>query len=82
MTKCHPYRQDSIIAFVAYAIYKELERRLEAAHIPMTPKRAAELTQTMYELTFKYPQQPAVQTARLQMCPEQQQLYDLICPEK
>ena len=78
----HRIEAHILIAFVAYAIYKELERRLEAAHIPMTPKRAAELTQTMYELTFTYPQQLAVQTALLKMCPEQQQLYDLICPHK
>ena len=42
-----------LVAFVAYTIYKELERRLHAADLPISPRRAAELTQTMYEMTFR-----------------------------
>ncbi|MBS3821195.1 MAG: transposase [Planctomycetes bacterium] len=47
-----------LVAFVAYAIYKELERRLSEAGLPISPKRAAELTQTMYEMTFRLPNDP------------------------
>lgn len=68
-----------LVAFVAYTIYKELERRLEARKIPISGKRAAELTQTMYEMTFRYPDDPVEQSILLKMSPEQQALYDLIC---
>ena len=47
--------------------------------IPISPKRAAELTQTMYEMTFKLPNDPEQQKILLQMDADQQQLYDLIC---
>lgn len=68
-----------LVAFVAYTIYKELERRLHEAGIAMSSKRAAELTQTMYEMSFKLPNDPEKQKILLQMDDEQQQLYDLIC---
>lgn len=67
-----------LVAFVAYTIYKELERRLHEAGIAMSPKRAAELTQTMYEMKFRYPSDPVDQQILLQMDTEQQQLYDLL----
>lgn len=67
-----------LVAFVAYTIYKELERRLKDAGIPISPQRAAELTQTMYEMTFRYPDDPENQRMLLQMDPAQQQLYNLI----
>jgi transposase len=67
-----------LVAFVAYTIYKELERRLTEKDVPISPKRAAELTQTMYEMTFRYPEDPEEQHILLQMDPEQQQIYDLI----
>ena len=67
-----------LVAFVAYTIYKELERRLTKKKIPISPKRAAELTQTMYEMTFRYPGDPEDQQILLQMDAEQRQLYNLI----
>lgn len=67
-----------LIAFVAYTIYKELERRLTDAKLPLSPKRAIELTQTMYEMTFTLPNDPTEQRILLKMDPEQQALYDLI----
>jgi transposase len=67
-----------LVAFVAYAIYKELERRLAEAGLPMSPKRAIELCQTMYEMTFTLPNDPQQQRILLKMDPEQQALYDLI----
>ena len=68
-----------LVAFVAYTIYKELERRLNEKKMPISPKRAAELTQTMYEMTFRFPEDPENQRILLKMDPEQQLLYDLIC---
>ncbi|MFP4105589.1 MAG: transposase [Phycisphaerae bacterium] len=67
-----------LVAFVAYTIYKELERRLGQAGMTMSPKRAAELTQTMYEMTFRLPNDPQDYRKLLQMDPEQQALYDLL----
>ncbi len=71
-----------LVAFVAYTIYKELERQLDEASIEMSPKRAAELTQTMYEMTFRYPNEAEQQRILLKMDAEQQQLYDLIYPPR
>lgn len=68
-----------LVAFVAYTIYKELERRLGEAGVVMSPKRAAELTQTMYEMTFRLPNDPEDHRKLLQMDTEQQALYDLLC---
>lgn len=67
-----------LIAFVAYAIYKELERRLAERKLPISPQRAIELTQTMYELRFELPNDPKVQHVLLKMDAEQQMLYDLL----
>jgi len=67
-----------LVAFVAYTIYKELERRLAEAGLTMSPKRAIELCQTMYEMTFTLPNDPQQQRILLKMDPEQQALYDLI----
>jgi transposase len=68
-----------LIAFVAYTIYKELERRLAKERLPISPQRAIELTQTMYELRFELPNDPEVQHVLLKMDAEQQMLYDLLC---
>jgi len=67
-----------LVAFVAYTIYKELERRLSEKKIPISPKRAAELTQTIYEMTFRYPDDPEDQKILLKMDSEQRLLYDTI----
>ena len=67
-----------LVAFVAYTIYKELERRLHGAGMTMSPKRAAELTQAMYEMSFKLPNDPALHQILLRMDAKQQQVYDLI----
>lgn len=71
-----------LVAFVAYTIYKELERRLEEANLPISAKRAAELTQTMYEMQFRFPDDPVDQHILLKMDDEQQEVYDLICSQK
>lgn len=44
------------IAFVAYTIYKEVERRLAEKNIPLSPARVAELTRTMYTIKIKIPE--------------------------
>jgi hypothetical protein len=67
-----------LIAFVAYTIYKELERLLTRDNLPISPQRAIELTKTMYEMRFELPNDPEVQHVLLKMDAEQQMLYDLL----
>ncbi|MFW5690713.1 MAG: IS1634 family transposase, partial [Planctomycetota bacterium] len=67
-----------LVAFVAYTIYKELERRLGEAGLAMSPKRAIELSQTMYQMTFTLPNDPQERQLLLKMDPAQQVLYDLL----
>lgn len=66
------------IAFTAYTIYKELERLLRKAGIAMSAKRAAELTQTMYELEYSLPGSKERKRQLLKMDDEQQTLYDIV----
>ena len=66
------------MAFIAYTIHKELERRLNLAQIPISPQRAAELTQTMYEMMFRLPDDPQPHRMLLQMDDDQQRFYDLL----
>jgi len=67
-----------LIAFVAYTIYKELERQLTKGQLSISPQRAIELTQTMYELRFELPNDPEAQHILLKMNAEQQRLYELL----
>lgn len=67
-----------LVAFIAYTIFKELERRLKEANIAISPNRAAELTQTMYEISFNLPTDPNLHRVLLQMDQEQRQLYNLL----
>ena len=61
-----------LVAFVAYTIYKELERRLGKAGLAMSPKRAIELCHTMYQMTFTLPNDPQERRILLKMDLEQQ----------
>ncbi len=67
-----------LMAFVASTIYKERKRRLGEAGVPITPQRAAELSQTMHEMTFRLPDDPEHRRKLLQMDAEQQAFYDLL----
>lgn len=56
----HHYRRKRIeshicIAFVAYTIYKEIERLLEKYQAGFSVKRATELTHNMYQITCEMP---------------------------
>ena len=66
------------IAFVAYTIYKELERLLEAGETGISPKRAADLTHNMYELDYTLPDSRERKHKILRMCPEQQIVHDIV----
>lgn len=78
----HHYRRKRIeahlcIAFVAYTIYKELERLLEKHKAGFSPKRAAELTHNMYELEYVLPNSKKKRKTVLKMDFEQQILYNI-----
>lgn len=66
------------IAFVAYTIYKELERLLKKENIEMSPKRAAELTHNMYEIEFILPKSRKKEKIILKMDEDQELLRSLI----
>jgi hypothetical protein len=66
------------IAFVAYTVYKELERLLKRHRAEMSPRRAAGLTHTMYELSCTLPGEAKRTNVLLKMDEEQQTLYDII----
>jgi transposase len=66
------------IAFTAYSIYKELERVLYAEKSTLSLKKAAELTQNMYQITYTLPESGHTKTRLLTMDPKQQELYDII----
>jgi len=63
------------IAFVAYTIYKELERLLLKHKVGFSPKRAAELTHNMYELEYKLPNATDTERVILKMDDEQLAVY-------
>ena len=66
------------VAFVAYTLYKELERLLEDTKSAITAQRAVELTHTMYEMIVDLPDDPEPQHVLLRMDAEQQELYDVL----
>lgn len=66
------------IAFVAYSIWKELERLLKQRGVDMTPTRAADLTHTMYAIEYAVPEVGTKDFAILQMENEQQSLSDAV----
>lgn len=60
------------IAFVAYAIFKELEMLLKKDGIEMSAQRAGELAQNMYELHYTLPDSSEHRRLILKMDEEQQ----------
>ena len=66
------------ISFTAYAIYKELERILYKGGAPFSVKRAAELTQNMYQLKVVLPESQKQKTILLKMDEHQTLLTKII----
>lgn len=66
------------IAFVAYTIWKELERLLAKYKIDMSPKRAAELTHNMYQLEYTLPNTSEIKRIILKMDSEQETLRKVV----
>jgi hypothetical protein len=79
----HHYRKKRIeshicIAFVAYTIYKEIERLLEKYQAGFSTKRATELTHNMYQIICEMPDSIKPQKFILKMDPEQKILYEIV----
>lgn len=66
------------IAFVAYTIYKELDRLLAKHQAGFSPRRAAELTHNMYEMEYVLPNSEETEKIVLKMDDEQAMLYKII----
>ena len=66
------------IAFVAYSIYKELERILQKEKSHLSLKEAAELTHTIYQLNVILPQSKHEKSIILKMDGDQEHLTELI----
>lgn len=66
------------VAFTAYTIYKELERLLYQKKITFSPKRAIELTHTMYALEYQMTDTAQAEKVILKMDTEQKELYDAV----
>lgn len=66
------------ISFTAYVIYKELERYLYKANAPFSVKRAAELTQTMYQLKVILPDSKKQENIIMRMDADQQELIKIL----
>jgi hypothetical protein len=64
------------ISFVAYSIYKELERLLKNNNVEISIKKAKELTQTMYQIKYKKNKNEIKKL--LKMDKEQETIYKLI----
>lgn len=66
------------IAFAAYSVYKELERVLYKEKSEISLRKAAELTQNMYSVTYTLPDSKHTKTKLLKMDDEQAELYQII----
>ena len=66
------------IAFVAYTIYKEVERRLAEKNIPLSPARVAELTKTMYTIKIKIPETDQWETIPFEWTDEQELVGEIL----
>lgn len=66
------------IAFVAYTVYKELERLLETWKAGVSLKRAAELTHNMYALSYTLPDSGEEKQKILKMSQEQRAVYEAV----
>jgi len=66
------------IAFVAYTIYKETERRLAEKKVSLSPARVAELTKTMYTIKIKIPETDQWEVIPFEWTDEQEMVGKII----
>lgn len=66
------------ISFTAYCIYKELQRILYKEKSEISVKKAAELTQNMYQISYMLPESKQTKTRLLKMDDLQAELYAIV----
>lgn len=66
------------ISFVAYAIYKELERILYKENASISVKRASDLTHNMYQLKVVLPESKKEKSILMKMSEDQALLYQIV----
>lgn len=66
------------LSFVAYTVYKELERVLKIEKYPLSVEKAAELTHNMYQMEITLPQSLHCSKVLLKMDDNQKQLIRII----
>jgi transposase len=66
------------ISFVAYSIYKELERVLKAENFPLSVEKAAEITHNMYQMEITLPESRQTKKILLKMDNLQNELVKII----
>lgn len=67
------------IAFVAYKVYKELERQLKEKQSDLSPEKAIEIAENIYELSIKVPDSNENIKRLLLLTEEQNYLAKLFC---
>jgi transposase len=65
------------INFVAYKIYKELERQLKVKKADLTPEKAIEIAESIYEIQIKLPNSQERISKTIILTPEQKYLAKL-----
>jgi transposase len=65
------------IAFVAYKVYKELERQLREKHSTLSPEKAIDIAKTIYSVRIKTPKQKHILSKTILMTDEQKYLANL-----
>jgi transposase len=66
------------ISFTAYCIAKELERILKLEKSELSVRKAAELTQNMYQITYTLPESKHTKSTLLKMDALQAELYQIV----
>lgn len=66
------------LSFVAYSVYKELERILKINKSSLSVRKASELTQNMYEIQYILPESRHRKSVLLKMDDEQAELFKII----
>lgn len=66
------------LSFVAYTIYKELERVLKEQNYPLSVEKAAEITHNIYQVEITLPESHKTKTIVLKMDQLQSQLIQIV----
>ena len=62
------------VSFMAYSIYKELEKRLKEAGNPLSVKKACETVKNIYQIEYILPDKKEIRTKNLKMDDDQELL--------